>query len=78
MLKKWFKAAGTRALKTIAEAAVATIGTSFALGDVNWSLVISASILAGILSMLISIKGLPEAPGIGQFANLTFEEKSEE
>ena len=59
-MKKWLKAAGVRALKTVAEAAVATIGTSAFLGDVNWSMVLSASILAGVLSLLWSIKGLPE------------------
>lgn len=58
--KKWFKAAGIRAVKTIAQAAVATIGTAAALGDVNWILVISASLLSGVLSMLTSIAGLPE------------------
>ena len=60
MSKKWFKAAGVRALKTIAQTAVATIGTSAYLGDVNWVLVASASALAGILSILTSVAGLPE------------------
>lgn len=62
MFKKWLRAAGIRALKTVAETAIATIGTAVAIGDVNWKLVLSASILSGILSMLISIKGLPEVP----------------
>lgn len=57
---KWFKAAGIRAIKTIAQTAVATIGTSAALGEVNWLMVASASALAGILSLLTSIAGLPE------------------
>ena len=60
--KAWAKAAGIRALKTVAQAAVATIGTSAAMGDVNWKLVLSSSILAGILSLLTSVAGLPEVP----------------
>jgi hypothetical protein len=60
MSKKWAKAAGVRALKTIAQTAVATIGTSAVLGDVNWVAVVSASILAGVLSLLTSVAGLPE------------------
>lgn len=58
--KKWIKAAGVRAIKTIAQTAVATIGTSAAMGDVNWVMVGSASLLSGILSILTSIAGLPE------------------
>ena len=57
---RWFKAAAIRALKTVAETAVATIGTSAVISQVNWKIVISASLLAGILSLLISVKGLPE------------------
>lgn len=60
MDKKWLKAAGVRAIKTIAQTAIATIGTSAVMGDVNWLMVASASILAGILSVLTSIAGLPE------------------
>ena len=59
-MKEWFKAAGVRAIKTVAQTAFATIGTAVALGDVNWVLVGSASALAGILSLLTSIAGLPE------------------
>lgn len=59
-LKSWIKAAGVRAVKTIAQTAVATIGTSAVLGDVNWAVVVSASVLAGILSILTSVAGLPE------------------
>jgi hypothetical protein len=57
---KWLKAAGVRAIKTVAETAVATIGTSMMITEVNWKLVISASLLSGLLSLLISVKGLPE------------------
>lgn len=59
-LKKWLKCAGMRAIKTVAQTAVATIGTSAVMGDVNWLMVGSASILAGILSLLTSVAGLPE------------------
>lgn len=58
--KSWIKAAGVRAIKTIAQTAVATIGTSAVLGDVNWVMVASASALAGVLSLLTSVAGLPE------------------
>lgn len=57
---KWFKAAGVRALKTVAQTAVAVIGTSALISDVNWIAVASASVLAGILSLLTSVAGLPE------------------
>lgn len=57
---KWLRAAGVRALKTLAETAVATIGTTAVISEVDWKLVASASLLSGLLSLLISIKGLPE------------------
>ena len=57
---KWFKAAGIRALKTIAQTAVATIGTTAVMNEVDWIMVGSASLLAGILSLLTSVAGLPE------------------
>ena len=56
----WFKAAAVRAVKTVAQTAVATIGTSAVMGEVNWIMVGSASLLAGILSLLTSVAGLPE------------------
>ena len=59
-IKKWVKAAGIRAIKTVAQTAVATIGTSAMLGEVHWVAVASASALAGVLSILTSIAGLPE------------------
>lgn len=61
-LKDWIKAAGVRAIKTVAQTAVATIGTAVVLGDVNWIMVGSAAVLAGILSLLTSVAGLPELP----------------
>lgn len=58
--KEWFKAAGIRAIRTVAQTAIATIGTAAVMSQVNWKIVVSASILAGILSLLTSLAGLPE------------------
>ena len=62
-MKEWIKAAGIRALKTVAQTAIATIGTAAALGQVDWMLVGSASVLAGLLSLLTSVAGIPEVDG---------------
>ena len=61
--KQWFKAAGIRSLKTVCQTAVATIGTSAVLSSVDWRVVLSASLLAGVLSVLNSFAGLPEVKG---------------
>ena len=58
----WLHAAGIRAIKTVAQTAVATIGTAAVLGDVDWLMVGSAAVLAGVLSLLTSVAGLPELP----------------
>lgn len=60
--EKWIRAAGIRAIKTICQTAIATIGTAAVMDQVNWAAVVSASLLAGILSMLTSLAGLPEVP----------------
>ena len=61
--KKWLKKAGVRAVKTVAQTFIATIGTATYLGAVDWKLVVSASVLAGILSVATSIAGIPEVKG---------------
>lgn len=63
-LIKWFKYAGIRALKTICQTAVATIGTSSMISEVNWTIVASTSLLAGLLSILTSMAGLPEVENL--------------
>lgn len=60
MTKKWFKAAGVRAVKTVAQTAVALIGVGTVMSDIDWVMVGSASLLSGILSLLTSVAGLPE------------------
>lgn len=64
--KNWAKCAGSRAVKTVAQTALATIGTATALGQVDAKLVVSASVLAGVLSLLTSIAGLPECNTEGE------------
>ncbi len=61
--KAWLKAAGVRAVKTIAQTTIATIGTAAAIGQVDWMFVLSASVLAGLLSLLTSVAGIPEVDG---------------
>lgn len=61
--KKWIKKAGIRAVKTVAQTFIATIGTASYLGAVDWKLVVSASVLAGVLSVVTSVAGLPEVEG---------------
>ena len=68
--KQWAKAAAVRAVKTVAQTAVATIGTSAVLGEVNWVMVGSAALLAGILSLLTSVAGLPEVDGGATLAEI--------
>ena len=60
MTKKWWKAAGIRAIKTVAQTAAAAIGTTAMLSEVNWAVVVSTALLAGLLSLLTSVGGLPE------------------
>jgi hypothetical protein len=61
--KQWLKAAGVRAVKTMAQTFIASAGTSAVMADVNWQMVLSASVLAGLLSLATSVAGLPEVSG---------------
>ena len=61
-LKQWFRAAAVRSIKTVAQTAVATIGASVAMSEVDWKFCLSAALLAGIVSILTSVAGLPEVP----------------
>ena len=63
MIKKWWKAAGVRAIKTVAQTAIATIGAASVLDTVNWPVVASAAVLSGALSLMTSVAGLPEVDG---------------
>lgn len=63
-MKKWFEAAGVRAIKTMAQTAIAMIGTSVVLSSVDWAMVCSATVLAGMLSLLTSVAGLPEVKDV--------------
>ena len=63
-MKKWFEAAGVRAIKTMAQTAIAMIGTSVVLSSVDWVMVCSATVLAGMLSLLTSVAGLPEVKDV--------------
>ena len=75
--KNWIKAAGLRAVRTAAQTAVSTIGVSLAMSDVNWGYVASCSALAGILSLLMSLKGLPELDDNGNIIEETDGEEEE-
>lgn len=80
MRKEWFHAAAIRAIKTMAQTAIATIGTSAVMSAVDWKMVASASLLAGILSILTSTAGLPEVPQMGQDDDyeIIYDEQEEE
>lgn len=65
-MKTWLKAAGIRAMKTVAQSAIAMIGTSVVIDEVNWVMVVSAAALSGVLSLLTSIAGLPEVKQVEQ------------
>lgn len=68
-MKQWVKAAGVRAIKTVAQAAIAMIGTAAVMSEVDWGMVVSAAALSGVMSLLFSLKGLPEVPEIKEGQN---------
>lgn len=76
--KIWMKAAGVRAVKTMAQTAIATIGSAAVLSSVDWRMVISAAVLAGILSLLTSVAGLPEATGPSELTTKEAEGEDED
>ena len=76
--KTWIKAAAVRAIKTVAQTAVATIGTSAMISQVDWKLVASASVLAGLLSLLTSVAGLPEVKADEEIKRLDSKEYADE
>ena len=76
--KTWIKAAAVRAIKTVAQTAVATIGTSAMISQVDWKLVASASVLAGLLSLLTSVAGLPEVKADEEIKRLESKEYADE
>lgn len=75
--KLWIKAAAIRAVKTICQAAIATIGTAAVISEIDWKYIVSASILAGILSVLTSLAGLPEVDNSERFTIESFDELSD-
>lgn len=76
-MKNWLKAAGIRCIKTMAQAAIAIIGTSAVMADIDWKIVVSSAVVAGILSLLTSLAGLPEVDSEGTYT-FTLDDTEEE
>ena len=76
--KRWIEAAGIRAIKTLAQTAIATIGSAAVLSSVDWKMVVSAAVLAGLLSLLTSVAGLPEATGPSELTTKEAEGEDED